>query len=199
MSKDGKEILLTNWHLNDEESHRGICRAICANRKDFPGGADETRRAVISPPRMGVGKTPLKRSLSWAAKDKSDVTRNGRKEEEEKASQAQNRLVRGRGVWGSLCPWIFVSFHLCCSLVCSQFRSSLAVSHLGLLLAVWFLWPSAISGLSLNGASWSSQCFSRIQAWALLGPHSLWLSILPCCQVFLTSPFPIPLIQYVCL
>ena len=32
-----------------------------------------------------------------------------------------------------------MSFHLCCSLVCSQFLSSLAVSHLGLLLAVWFL------------------------------------------------------------
>lgn len=62
--QDGKEILLRNWHLNDEESRWGTCRAICANCKDFPGSADQTRRAVISPPRMGVGETPLERSLS---------------------------------------------------------------------------------------------------------------------------------------
>lgn len=143
MSKDGKEILLRNWHLNDEESCRGTCSAICANCKDFPGSADQTRRAVIRPPRMGVGKTPLKRSLSWAAKDKSGVTRNRRKEEEEKARQAQSRLVRGRGVGLSL-PLEFCVFPSpLLSQVCSQFRSSLAVPHLGsCLLSGFSLWPA---------------------------------------------------------
>lgn len=132
MIKDGKEILLRNWHLSDEEGHRGTYTAICANCKDFPGGADRTGRAVVHPPGLCVGT--LKRSLSWATKDKSDTTRIWRKEEEEKPGE-------GPGVWGSPCPWISVSFHLCCSLVCAQSCIALWLS---------LIWGSCLlSGFSL--------------------------------------------------
>lgn len=139
------------------------------------------------PPRMGVGKTPLKRSLSWATKRQSDVKKQEQKEgEEEKARQAQSRLVREPGVWGSPAFGV-LGLSISVALRCAHSSVALCVPHLGsCLLSGFSLWPAWSLVLSLNAASLScgvSATYKLGLSWAHIPSGFQSCLVVRCCNL----------------